>query len=431
MTVRKFPAAVVAVSMVAAALPVRTALTQTGQTVGPAPRVLPAPTITSPRFAGMAQGLVALPNGTLLINDIRNHRVMLSDSALRITSVVIDSGEYGAQFASLLSYPGDSVLFVEPVTPSMTLIDPTGKVVRRMAVPNPRDAYWLTPAASNMPGVDGRGRLVHRGVAPQAPMVRIKPNETRTMVTPDTTPVIRDNPVTHNGDTLAWVQGAKRTTVQVARADGRSFSYIREPALSIIDEWAVLSTGVIAIVRGRDYHLELIDADGKVTHSPKIPYPWQALTDDAKAALVLAGNKQRDESMKSQLTGSSGSGSAGGTGAGGGMGNPPLSRADFPLPPPGTLHTRVDELPDYKPVFAGGSVRADAEGNVWVRTQQELGDTSMAVYDVVSSAGTLVDRVVLPKSRTIVGFDKRGNVFLVGRAAGGIQWIERVRWRSP
>lgn len=69
---------------------------------GPVPRVLPEPSITSPRFAGSAQSLIALANGTLLINDVRNHRVMLSDSLLRVTSVAIDSGDYGSRSASLL-----------------------------------------------------------------------------------------------------------------------------------------------------------------------------------------------------------------------------------------------------------------------------------------------------------------------------------------
>ena len=45
-------------------------------------------------------------------------------------------------------------------------------------------------------------------------------------------------------------------------------------------------------------------------------------------------------------------------------------------------------------------------------------------------AGKLIERIIMPTDRSIIGFDRRGNVFLLGRADGGIQWIERVRWRN-
>lgn len=398
---------------------------------GPTPRPLPAPSITSPRFAGSAFNIVALPNGTLLVNDVRNHRVMLSDSLLRVTTVVIDSTEYGTRPASLLAYPGDSVMFVEAVTPSMTLIDPSGKVVRSMAVPNARDISWLMPTPFNMGGVDARGRFVHRGLAPRVEPPPIKPGETRFRTFPDSTSVVRDNPVTHAADTIAWIKSQVISQVQVARADGRSMGYSKTRPPEIIDEWAVLANGTLAVVRGRDYHIDLFGADGKVTALPRIPYPWVRFTDEAKVAWSDSLNKDREESMKTppRMMGSAspGTNSAGG----GGLGGAPPNRADYPPPPPGSLDVKPTDFPDYHPAFSLGAVRADADGNLWIRTEQKVGaDTMKVVRDIVNSAGKLIDRVVMSKDRSIIGFDRRGNVFLLGREDGGIQWIERVRWRN-
>ena len=49
-----------------------------------------------------------------------------------------------------------------------------------------------------------------------------------------------------------------------------------------VDDWAVLPDGTIAIVR-KDYHVDFVDADGKRTSAPKIPFDWQRLTDSAKS----------------------------------------------------------------------------------------------------------------------------------------------------
>ena len=59
-----------------------------------------------------------------------------------------------------------------------------------------------------------------------------------------------------------------------------------------VDDWAVLPDGTIAIVR-KDYHVDFVDADGKRTSAPKIPFDWQRLTDSAKIA-VIDSAKARD-----------------------------------------------------------------------------------------------------------------------------------------
>jgi hypothetical protein len=75
----------------------------------------------------------------------------------------------------------------------------------------------------------------------------------------------------------------------------------------------------------------------------------------------------------------------------------------------------ASDLPDYKPPFFSGSVRADTEGNVWVRTIPTTAIAGGPVYDVINGKGELIERVQIPANRTIVGFGPNGAVFLVDR----------------
>jgi hypothetical protein len=62
----------------------------------------------------------------------------------------------------------------------------------------------------------------------------------------------------------------------------------------------------------------------------------------------------------------------------------------------------IPDSQDYRPVLLQGAVRADAEGNLWVRTTAP--SKSGAIYDVINGKGQLVDRVRLPFGRVISGF---------------------------
>jgi hypothetical protein len=100
----------------------------------------------------------------------------------------------------------------------------------------------------------------------------------------------------------------------------------------------------------------------------------------------------------------------GGAGVGG-----PLPQLTMILP---------SELPDYKPAFAPGSTRADADGNLWIRTSQHV--NAIPVYNVVNRKGELIDRVQLPQNRVLVGFGPGGVVYLAVRD-GTIAHLEKAR----
>ena len=61
------------------------------------------------------------------------------------------------------------------------------------------------------------------------------------------------------------------------------------------------------------------------------------------------------------------------------------------------------ELPDYKPPFGTGAVRADADGNLWVRTIPAKPVAGGVVYDVVSRGGGELPRRRFVPSRARQG----------------------------
>src|SRR5205823_14651103 len=65
--------------------------------------------------------------------------------------------------------------------------------------------------------------------------------------------------------------------------------------LPVVDDWAVVSDGSIAFVRGRDYHIDWVRSDGSRSSSPKMPFEWQRMTDDDKVAFIdsLKAARQR------------------------------------------------------------------------------------------------------------------------------------------
>ena len=102
------------------------------------------------------------------------------------------------------------------------------------------------------------------------------------------------------------------------------------------------------------------------------------------------------------------------------------------VPPPPTLRENpvIDptDLPGYRPPFTQGAVRADLDGNLWVRTVPVKPVPGGPVFDVVSRAGELVDRIQIPSGYTVVGFGRGRVVYLSMRDQRGIH-LARVRLR--
>ncbi|HEU4720052.1 MAG TPA: hypothetical protein VFS59_01710 [Gemmatimonadaceae bacterium] len=392
-----------------------------------------------------------LPGGRLLVNDPMKRQVVLLDSSLKQLAVVADTtaatrNAYGARNGGLIPFRGDSALFVDPTSLSMLVIDPAGKIARVMAAPRANDVMSLLGGPMGNPGFDAKGRLVYRSMAlpDRRPSLPVAGQPFTPPLFPDTVPIVRYDLAARKLDTAAFVKVyAPKWNVLQREGGGFSMQTISNP-MPEVDDWAVLHDGTIAIVR-KDYHVDFVDADGKRTSAPRIPFDWQRLTDSAKSA-VIDSAKAASERMRA---GGPGAGSAGGqmiiaqagpggpppgAGAGpmimirerGAEGAAPPSRAAAPsgavAGPSPQAFVSPSELPDYRPAFANGSVRADAEGKLWVRIMSPK-PASGPEYDVIDRTGKLVDRVVLPAGTTIVGFGPGGTVYLGVRDASGVHVV--------
>lgn len=88
----------------------------------------------------------------------------------------------------------------------------------------------------------------------------------------------------------------------------------------------------------------------------------------------------------------------------------------------------LSEIPDYFPPIHRNAALADLDGNLWVLTTTTAQSLhGELVYDVLSPARGLYERVRMPVGRSIAGFGKGGVVYLQSgdRAAGFT--LERVK----
>ena len=415
-------------------------------------RPLPAPTATSTETVRSLAAVRPLANGNVLVNDQAGRRVLLMDSTLKLLGVVADStsstaSAYGPRGGGLIAYRGDSTLFVDPASLSMLVIDPVGTIARVMAAPRPSDVQFLTGGVGGTPGFDAKGRLVYRSFTrptfgPGGPAGGAPP------VLPDSEAIVRFDLASRKLDTAGYFK-VYRPKMNVERDSTgiRVTSYINP--LPVVDEWAVMADGSVAIVRGREYRVDFISADGTTTRGDKLPYDWQRLSDDDKAAFI---DSTKAAMTRARAAGGAGPGGNAGFAMGGGGAQQMVIRMDGPGaggPPPGAggapppqiviggpgagaqlpplTFVSPSELPDYKPVFGPNSVRADADGRLWIRTIPTT-PTAGVVYEVIDRAGKLVDRVLVPSGSVVVGFGSGGVVYLGARDATGIH-VQRTRMK--
>lgn len=402
---------------------------------------------------GSASAALAMPGGHVLVNDMTGRRVLLFDSTLSKPHIVADTtgataNAYGERAGTLIAYRGDSALYIDIASLSMLVITPNGAIARVMAIPRPDEAQNLIGNIFGTPGFDARGRLTYRGrgggfggavmlcclgsIRLPAPGQRDELLDPLVQQRPDSAYVVRVDLATRIVDTAVVYKIPKLTTS--LKADDQGFVTSLQTThelLPLIDEWAVLPDGSIAVVRGRDYHVDWLSPDGRWTSSPKMPFDWQHIDDDHKQALIDSAAKADQAELddiaarntaRRASGGGGGNGGRGGSGGragsvggggGGGRGIPVIAG-----------RPQLSELSDYTPPFTAGAVRPDADGNLWIRTSTIV--KGQPVYDIVNRRGELADRVQLPAFRTIAGFAP-GVVFMAVKDAAGIVHLERAR----
>lgn len=381
----------------------------------------------------------ALPNGRVLVHDPGGHKLVLLDSTLTNATVVADTTPatgtaYSGRIAGLIAYRGDSSLFVDPQSMSMMVIDGNGKIARVMSVPRPEDAAALVGAFGGAAAFDGT-RLVYRAPFRFRMMGPPRDGGLPSMPSPpDSSAVVRVDLATRQLDTAGFIKTPK-FNIQMTQDDKGNVRMTSEiNPLPLVDDYAVLSDGSVAFVRGRDYHVDFLNPDGTKTSAARIPFDWQRLTDDDKVAFIDSVKAARAKLVSEASTAAAPAGTPAAAtppadgprrmvvqfGPGGGAGpgaRGPQQEISFVSP---------SELPDYKPPFFAGAVKADFDDNLWVRTIPTRQIPGGAVYDVINRKGELVDRVQVPANTSILGFGPHGDVYLLYRD-GATETVERAR----
>lgn len=349
------------------------------------------------------------------MNDITRRQVLLLDSTFTKTTAVADTTSatgraYSARYAGLIAFHGDSTLFVDPASVSVLILDSNGRLGRVMAVPRPQETVYLVGGPHGTPAFDLSGRLVYRGLARPRPSSGPADVAFQIPVQPDSAPIVRVDLVTRNLDTMA-VYKVSRTDTKIGRdAQGGMTVLITVNPMQTVDDWAMLSDGTVAVVRGIDYHVEFIAPTGVRTSAPKVPFNWQRMTDSSKAAVHDSAQVSAEKELAlatAQVT------TAGST-----RGRAPRG--------PSFVIAPASSFPDYRPAFAAGAARGDMEGNLWVRTSNFV--DGGPVYDVINRAGRLIDRVKIPSGRVLAGFGPASTVYM-GVLEGTGARLEEARIR--
>jgi hypothetical protein len=346
---------------------------------------------------GQISGLHVLSDGRVVLTDNGMRRVLLFDSTLTTFSVLLDAtGATPREFPATarvtnglravgIPYLGDSTVFYDPVAVALVVLDPNGRIVRVASPPFPPDAGYLLTVLP-FERFDPAGRLLYLAGLPSWP----RPATSMADASPDSAPIVRATPGGVAPETLAYVR-TKRTPAREPFVTNEGVTMQRDitDPFSVVDGWAMLHDGTIAIVRGQDYHVDWIAPDGKRTSSPRLPFQWHRLSDSEKVVItdsVKAFNEANPGHVIRDPAGRI------------------LRWSDGVITP--------DSLADYRPPLSG-AVLGDADGNIWTQPTPEvpLSPDPGRVFDVVNRAGKLIDRVLVGPGFGVVGFSP-GYIFM-------------------
>jgi hypothetical protein len=423
------------------------ALAQTPANV-PIRTLAPAEARTS-RAVRNISGIRQLPDGRVLVNDRFLRQLVVFDQPLATFVITADTAAGAAaafpmnRGSGLIPYIGDSTLALDDAARAFVVIDGRGQPTRTMAPPIA--AHYDAMSSPNPNGFDARGRLFYQAQT----MIYMGPPGANPPQA-DSAAILRADFDRRTFDTVGMVriQTQPQSSLQTD-ANGRIIgaSTVVNPAGAAVDSWTVTSDGTVAIVRGHDYHVDWIDANGTLGSTPKMPFDWRRLTDAEKQLKIDSARKFIDAAraaggytiqscpVRRDNGDAAGGGGGGGTsGRGGGRGDTSSAGRNANSCYPVSIVTSfvpLAAMPDYIPPVRTNAASADRDGNVWIIPTTSLQAKGGLLYDVVNRRGELFERVQLPPDRAIAGFGPGGVVYLShGDRTNGI-FIERARVIRP
>ena len=426
--------------------------------------VIPTRELSAPEAQTLAQfasvaSVRETSAGNVMVVDDQRKQLIVFDHAFANPTVALDSASMVSHgFAhwtmKIAPFIGDSSIFVDGKTMSLVVLDGTGVPARTIRMTTPLEAVWM----SSMRGVDAKGNVLYSSLIDGADMRDVQKGMQNGV---HTASVMRFNLKSSARDIVTHysAQSSLRSTTRTDKTGVKHTVAIVNP-LAQSDDWAVLSDGSIAVVFGVDYHVEVLQPNGKALPATTLPFETHTLTNAEKQAIVDSARAMQtaaasDESspifrLFEVTAGVQAAGQAGMINSTGGhivirqdsVSNTPSapdaavparsSKLSAPVsftPPPLAIEfVPMDEMNNTIPVFAAGAIKPDRDARAWILTTSRAGlKPGESLYDVIDNHGELIEHVRVPAGRSIAGFGRGGVVYLKYRDAIGDWALERTK----
>ena len=346
-----------------------------------------------PHTFSSIRGLRELPDGRVMVADGIDEVVMIADLKTgkgdTLGRVGQGPGEYKSPDA-LYALPGGGTLLVDLGNGRLNYFGPDGKYRESspIAMGSPPRMSIIIPR-----GVDGQGRVYFQP-AIGGPRGGI----------PDSASVVRWTRASSAFDTVGRVKLPEIVTRESGDPNNQRQSQRPKP-FPLQDSWNVGPNGQVAIVRGREYRVDWVTADGRMVRGRPVQVVAVPIRDADKREWVAEsanGIRVNMQNINGQVTMAFGRG-----------GNPDQEEEDA---------IAATEWPAAKPPFS--AVFVSPTGEAWVERSVPAG--SPRVLDVFDGTGSLKMRVTLPAGRRLVGFGN-GVIYVRHSDESDLQHLERYR----
>ncbi|HKS04774.1 MAG TPA: hypothetical protein VJR92_00550 [Gemmatimonadaceae bacterium] len=433
------------------ALPLLTATAAAQQAVPT--RTLSKPDVEFSEPFSMLVGLRELRDGRVVAADFREKSLQVVDLGAGRASTIGREGSGPGEFLmpmGLFSFPGDSTLLYDVGNTRFLVVGPDAKPGRTFTTVGvdpgsargaPRGdgagrggdgggragdaaARGGGRAAGGTPGGGGRALLggarfeAPRAIDAQGRFYSLGPQftltEAGTVVSADSAPIHRLDPLTNKTDTVAYLLLPKNNVSGGASGSGGNTSVsIRiggAGPFAAGNEWTATPDGRIVIAYASDYHIEIVQPGRQRVVGPPVRY-----------TPVRVGDSEKDEWRTAQRTGNLGISMSVQNGV----------RTVSAAPPPQQI-PEPESWPATKPPFPsgarGGAIVVAPNGEIWV-TRTRAASDKVPTADVFDARGRLVGRVAFPPSTRLIGLGARG-AYVVRIDADDLQYLQRhpITW---
>jgi hypothetical protein len=350
---------------------------------------LGAPTAINATEFAMIGGLREFRDGSIMIADPIDNTLYRIDAALKTVAPVgrngAGPGEY-KQPDAVFALPGDSLLVTDLGNGRLMEFDARMRPGRTMPIASGGDGGPGSMSFMLVGGVDSRGNLYFRARQPGS----------------DSSSLMRYD---RDAGTATMVARLKETEVKTVTSGGpgNQSQMTRQVPFSPQDGWAIRPDGAIYVVRVGDYHVDVIQPDGRVVRGAPVEVRTVPISTAEKEEFVV--EQQRTGGISIGIEVNNGQRSVA---MNRGRGN----------------RNAIDGLPwpEAKPAFNPGAIWVDGKGRLWVHRYQRAGQPWL--YDVFGTNGAHLASVRMPAMRRVVGMGT-GSVYVARFDADDLQYLER------